>query len=162
MSFRIWLLILLKNSNVDWIQNLFLLMPRLKHFNELSSNMLDCAAWKTKCVLQSIKLLLLLAFFIQPPYTVICHLVLFGIKMDLLNIWIVIICYLFAARTCILVDKISMWMWRMACYSQNGPTEHFYHEISRMYVILCNSPSKLLWTCNLITRHYKWISFSDK
>ena len=35
-------------SNVEWIQNLFLLMPELKYFDQHPTNMLDFA-WKTQC-----------------------------------------------------------------------------------------------------------------
>ena len=35
-------------------------------------------------------------------------------------------------------------MWRMAGNSQNGPTVHLSHELSRMHGKLCNSPKKLL------------------
>ena len=50
VNFRIWHLISLNNSNVDWIWNLFSMMYRLKYFDQFSTDKLDSAG-KTQCEL---------------------------------------------------------------------------------------------------------------
>ena len=55
----------------------------LKDFDLFSTNMLNSAAWETQCKLQSIKLLFLFAFSIQPTYTITCQLVHFTMQNGL-------------------------------------------------------------------------------
>ena len=51
---------------------------------------------------------------------------------------------IFAASSCLWVDEISEGVSHMTGNSQNGPTVHFSHEISRMHSTLSNFLTKHL------------------
>ena len=151
VSFGIWHLIKLNNSNVDWVWNLFYWCPGWNILVNFQPTYWILLLWETQCEMQSIKLLFVFVFlFINQHTQFYVSWSTWVYKMNKKNIQILIFIFFYLSVAFIWLwdAKISEGVWRMADSSQNGPTVHFSREISGMQGKLCNSPTKLLWACD--------------